>query len=168
MLALLFISTNPLSLVYPNRYEDEINRRTGAENEFVVLKKVSELGATGRSMKLPWHAPSSSKADGSWGSSSLAVGSGYDVGTSGSWYGPGLPEATTEPMELPCFLEMFSGDIFWKWLLWLPLEAIWPLAPQFNSASGHVPGSQSFTFCPRTWFWLMENVHHYVRNTKTP
>lgn len=67
MLALLFISTKTLSLFYPNRYEDEINRRTGAENEFVVLKKVSELGVMGQTMKLTWHAQSSSKADGSWG-----------------------------------------------------------------------------------------------------
>lgn len=27
-----------------NRYEDEINKRTAAENEFVVLKKVSRVG----------------------------------------------------------------------------------------------------------------------------
>lgn len=31
------------SLYYLNRYEDEINKRTGAENEFVVLKKVRFL-----------------------------------------------------------------------------------------------------------------------------
>lgn len=30
------------------RYEDEINKRTAAENEFVGLKKVSELGQAGR------------------------------------------------------------------------------------------------------------------------
>lgn len=29
------------------RYEDEINKRTAAENEFVGLKKVSELGQAG-------------------------------------------------------------------------------------------------------------------------
>lgn len=65
MLASLFISTKTLSLFYPNRYEDEINRRTGAENEFVVLKKVSELGVMGQTMKLNQHAQISSKADGS-------------------------------------------------------------------------------------------------------
>lgn len=32
------------NLSYLCRYEDEINRRTGAENEFVVLKKVSKEG----------------------------------------------------------------------------------------------------------------------------
>ena len=32
---------------YP-RYEEEINKRTAAENEFVGLKKVSELGQAGQ------------------------------------------------------------------------------------------------------------------------
>lgn len=32
--------------LYPHRYEEEINRRTAAENEFVVLKKVGETGGT--------------------------------------------------------------------------------------------------------------------------
>lgn len=50
-----FISTQTLSLFYPYRYEDEINRRTSAENEFVVLKKVSEVGARGRAMKGAQH-----------------------------------------------------------------------------------------------------------------
>lgn len=40
------------SLFYPGRYEDEINRRTGAENEFVVLKKVSGLGIMGQELEL--------------------------------------------------------------------------------------------------------------------
>lgn len=40
------------SLFYPGRYEDEINRRTGAENEFVVLKKVSGLGISSQEMEL--------------------------------------------------------------------------------------------------------------------
>lgn len=30
-----------------NRYEDEINKRTAAENEFVVLKKVSRVAGSG-------------------------------------------------------------------------------------------------------------------------
>lgn len=31
-----------LCLLGPNRYEDEINKRTAAENDFVTLKKVSK------------------------------------------------------------------------------------------------------------------------------
>lgn len=31
-------------LALPDRYEDEINKRTGSENDFVVLKKVRERG----------------------------------------------------------------------------------------------------------------------------
>ena len=30
----------------PHRYEEEINRRTAAENEFVVLKKVRRQGCS--------------------------------------------------------------------------------------------------------------------------
>lgn len=29
-----------MSFVIPNRYEEEINKRTAAENDFVLLKKV--------------------------------------------------------------------------------------------------------------------------------
>lgn len=47
----LFIPPKPPQLFYPGRYEDEINRRTGAENEFVVLKKVSGLGMMGQEME---------------------------------------------------------------------------------------------------------------------
>lgn len=35
-----------------DRYEDEINKRTAAENEFVVLKKVSRVAENGVSCLL--------------------------------------------------------------------------------------------------------------------
>ena len=37
----------------PIRYEVEINRRTAAENEFVVLKKVRETGRAGGILEVP-------------------------------------------------------------------------------------------------------------------
>lgn len=93
MLALLFIPTQTLSLSYPNRYEDEINRRTGAENEFVVLKKVSELGAMGQTVTLTGHIQSSCKAGGSWGSTASQLGQDMMVACLEVWavcsYGQG-------------------------------------------------------------------------------
>ena len=46
------------SHLFPNRYEQEVNRCTAAENEFVLLKKVRNLGGQkGRveiSKEFPW------------------------------------------------------------------------------------------------------------------
>lgn len=72
------------SLFNPGRYEDEINRRTGAENEFVVLKKVSGLGILSQEMELAYLA----EFEQSWwelGSCTLLVGSSCEIGT--SWAG---------------------------------------------------------------------------------
>lgn len=38
------------------RYEEEINKRTAAENDFVVLKKVSAEGGWGNAVRAPFAA----------------------------------------------------------------------------------------------------------------
>lgn len=40
------VGSQPASCLH-HRYEDEINKRTNAENDFVVMKKVMERGSSG-------------------------------------------------------------------------------------------------------------------------
>jgi len=156
MLASLFISTKTLSLLYPNRYEDEINRRTGAENEFVVLKKVNEWGVLGWTTKWTWRAQSSSKADGSWGPPASQLGQAMilaRLGVSLGWVllKPCMGITSSMPMELPCFLRTAR------------LVAVASLLLLSSTVPGHIPMSQSFAFCPRTRSWLTVNVQCYIK-----
>lgn len=98
-------SSQPTLLFYPGRYEDEINRRTGAENEFVVLKKVTGLGITGQKRELTHLAEFKQDLVGvgvlhplGW----VKLGDQHILG----WVlpRPGMGTTFSVQTELPCFL----------------------------------------------------------------
>jgi len=79
---------NPTPLLSSCRYEDEINKRTAAENEFVVLKKVSDT--RDRASETNWERQVFGQHQG--------MGPGGEMGSPGTMTEPPLgspkPEAT--------------------------------------------------------------------------
>lgn len=130
LLALPFVAPNLLSLSAPDRYEDEINRRTGAENEFVVLKKVGGLAA-----ELPAALAQLGAAGGppaSWLGQAVTL----------AWLGGGVGPPEAMASSMPTFSVDSSSSC-----------TSTPVA-QTSSASGHIPMGQVFALCSAAWFWL--------------